>query len=278
MKLVKYTSQAAKKVLPRRLNASNKATHGRTAIFAGSRGMGGAAILSGVAASRVGSGYVQVVTNGDPRKILSRAPEFLTASLKDTKIWKKPKWNAAVIGPGFGVGAHTEKTLTRLSRLDLNGLVVDADALTAIAKRKKYRKVNRNWILTPHAGELSRLLSVSAKKIEADRVRYVKEAAKKYGCIVLLKGYRTLVCDGDTLIEIQSGNAALAKAGTGDVLSGMIAGFLAQGLEPFSAACLGAYMHGRIADDWLKSKRDILSLQPSDLLEALPFVLKKVRS
>ncbi|MFI5206183.1 MAG: NAD(P)H-hydrate dehydratase, partial [Candidatus Paceibacterales bacterium] len=110
-----------------------------------------------------------------------------------------------------------------------------------------------------------------------NRIHYLKLAQKKLGCTVLLKGSHTLVCDGDKIIEIQTGNAALAKAGTGDVLTGMIAGFMAQGVQPLNAAVLAATLHGAMADSWVKSKRDQGGLMASDLLTMLPETIFKFR-
>ena len=130
--------------------------------------------------------------------------------------------------------------------------------------------------MTPHEAELSRLLKVSVELIRENREKYLLVAQKKLGCIVLLKGHHTLIASKEARIKIISGNAGLAKAGTGDVLSGMICAFLAQGLAPIDAASLGAYLHGKIADDWLK-KNDVISLMASDIIDLIPQTLKKIR-
>jgi NAD(P)H-hydrate epimerase len=155
-------------------------------------------------------------------------------------------------------------------------IVIDADALNICAENK-WLSLPSSWIATPHEGELARLLEVSARSIRKDRISAAGKAQKKLGCVVLLKGHKTLVATSRKIYEIQSGNAALAKAGTGDVLTGMITGFLAQGLSSVEAACLGAFVHGLIADRWVQAGNDPLSLLTSDLLAALPQTLSWIR-
>ena len=134
-----------------------------------------------------------------------------------------------------------------------------------------FRTLPPTWILTPHSGELARLLKVSVEEIERDRFHFASMAAQKFGCLVLLKGFRTVLATHENRFAvITSGNAALAKAGTGDVLSGFIGGLLAQGVGSLQAAGTGAYFHGRIADEWLRTGKDIKSLMPRDLLAMAP--------
>lgn len=270
-----FTGKTARKLLPRRDLASNKSTHGRAGIFAGREGMGGALLLAAHGANRVGAGYVIAVSHVDPREIVGQAPEFLTLSTDDPKLFEKGKFNAIGVGPGLGVGDRTNELIKSLFDRKFANVVLDADALTQVAK--DHLKVHRTWIMTPHAGELSRLTGQTVRDIESDRYRVAREAAEKFGCIVLLKGFRTVVSDGSRTAVIGSGNAALAKAGSGDVLTGLITGLLAQGMKPFPAACLAAYLHGRLADAWVKSGRDVISLEPSDLAEALPMLIRRIR-
>jgi ADP-dependent NAD(P)H-hydrate dehydratase len=269
----KITLQSAKKILPRRKMEDNKSSAGKSLIIAGSRGMFGAAVLAATAAYRVGSGYVTVMT--DVSKFSSsRHPEFLTMDWKE-KIPIDLKF-AICIGPGLGQTPRTKRLLQQLLKNRPPYVVVDADALNLCSEYEWYN-FPVTWIATPHEGELARLLKVSAKWIRENRLLALEKAQRKLGCVILLKGAKTLISNGENVAEIQSGNPSLAKAGTGDVLSGMITGFLAQGLLPFAAATLGAYVHGRMADDWIKSGRDVLSLMPSDLVSALPVTLFKIR-
>jgi hydroxyethylthiazole kinase-like uncharacterized protein yjeF len=282
-----FGARSARQILPKRKSSSNKALNGRTLIFAGRPGMMGAGLLSGLGAMRSGSGYVTLIThlsendNETRAKIRTAAPEFQTLSSEAPDIWSHVKDAAVIVGPGFGVGEETLKILRELKQRKVSSVVIDADGLTTLAESKKNHQewpVLKSWILTPHAGELARLVGGTAKELEAKRFESVEAAAKELGAIVLFKGFRTIISDGSRSCVILSGNAALSKAGSGDILTGMIGGFLAQKIAPFDAACLGAYVHGRVADDWLKSGRDVLSLLPSDIAETLPRILKQLRT
>lgn len=268
----------AQKLLPRRRRDANKSHGGRSLIIAGSRGMFGAAVLSATACARMGSGYVTLATDTKGFPTVGH-PDFLlneTAARGPLSLG----FSAVGIGPGLGSApasvSHTARLLKKLRAEKASAVVVDADALNASAK-KKLAPFPSSWIVTPHEGELGRLLNVSPRVIQASREKYARLAQKKLGCIVLLKGPRTLIAaPGDRLFEIQSGNAALAKAGTGDVLTGLITALLAQGLSPVDAACLGAFVHGWLADEWSKT-RDPLSMLATDLVAGLPSGLASLR-
>jgi NAD(P)H-hydrate epimerase len=221
---------------------------------------------------------VTLASHDEPLEILKDVPEILTARADSEKLWSKRKWTAAAVGPGLGVNDKTEAIIKKLMAIEEAPVVADADAITVIAERKLY-PLPKHWILTPHAGELSRLIGVPAKEIEQDRFRYVEEAQKKAGCIVLLKGFRTVIADSGVEKKrsvILSGNSSLAKAGTGDVLTGLIAGLLAQKMTPWKAANCGAFIHGKLADEWLRAGGDRRSLQASDLREMLPTLLQRL--
>ncbi|MBS1986242.1 MAG: NAD(P)H-hydrate dehydratase [Bdellovibrionales bacterium] len=275
MAFVKFGRQQARALLPIRPHTSNKSHGGRSLIIAGSRGMYGAAVLAATAAARSGSGYTTVAISDAPTFPSQRHPDFLIRNALRLSSSDFEKC-AVAIGPGLGRTARTLQLLRKLLRSAPSRVVVDADALNVAAQKSKL-KFPSTWILTPHEGELARLLGLSAHQIRHNRLRYAQVAQKQLGAIVLLKGFHSLICDGHRTYQIQSGNAALAKAGTGDVLTGIITGLLAQGLEPTKAACLGAYLHGFIADEWIAQRRDVLSLLASDLLEQIPFALKKLR-
>lgn len=261
-----YSKANAKKDLPTRTTHDNKTRGGRCLIVAGSRGMWGAAILTANAAARTGAGYVYLspTSSGFPT---TKNPNFLLNTKKDLK-----NFDVIAIGPGAknsSVGSWIKKALKSPN------VVLDAEALNYLAKNKI--TIPETWIVTPHEGELSRLLKVPSADIQNNREYFVRLAQRKLGCVVLLKGNKTLVATQDHIYKIQSGNPALAKAGTGDVLTGIISALLSQGLEAPKAACLGAYIHGFIADEWLK-KNDILSLLATDLIQELPQTLKKIRN
>ena len=267
--LKKYTLKQAKKYLPTRKRASNKTHGGKCLVIAGSKGLYGSSILTALAAGRVGSGYIYIYSSG--KFPIQSHPEFLTL----TKLTELDRFNAIAIGPGFKDHKTILSIIKKLKKIKFPNVVLDAEAINAIAKSAI--QLPEQWIVTPHEGELARVLNVSSGKIRSQRKKYLELAHKKLGCIVLLKGFKTLLHDGKSIWEIQSGNPALAKAGTGDVLTGMIAGFLSQDLSPSQAALLASYIHGDIADAWIRSKRDHLGLLPSDILDSIPYHLKKMR-
>lgn len=272
MKIFNFTDTQAKKLLPKRFVKGHKALYGKSLVMGGSPGMMGALVLCAKAASRVGSGYVYVRSLGAPLSALKN-PDFLTVKEKKLDF---QNYDAIAYGCGVGVSSAARRLLSKLIKSSSPKVVLDADALNHLARYKNY-KLPASWILTPHEAELGRLLDVSARKVREDREGSLLLAAKKYKCIVLLKGMPTLVTDGKVVCKITSGNAALSKAGTGDVLTGIICGLLAQGLSPFEAASLGAHLHGKAAALWLKEKNDVASLMASDLLDLLARVIFKLR-
>lgn len=259
------TRNIAKKWIPKRKTSANKAKNGRAFLISGSAGMWGAALLAGRAASRVGAGYVEILS--DEKFPIQKQPEFLTANWSLEKIKNA---TAIAIGPGLKVDSQLESQLQDLNSNYAGPVIADASALSALAK--KPFSLARNWVLTPHAGELSRLIGLGATEIERDPFAALSIACSKYKCWILLKGYHSILSNGEKFYIVNSGNPALSKAGSGDVLTGMILGFLAQGLSVAQATLLAAYLHGWLADQWIQDKSE-LSLMPSDLVGALPRAL-----
>lgn len=270
----RFTERIAAALLPNRGTTSNKSTFGNVAICAGHPGFWGAGVLASEAAFRIGAGYVTWASKTVPLEELKNHPEVLTSSLEEVAQNKKIK--AFVVGPGLGVNEGTLRLLEALAQRP-EPVVVDADALTVIAK-EKWGALPKRWILTPHSGEMARLLGTTAKQIDKDRFESVDRMIKKYHCVVLLKGHHTIVANKKTCQVISSGNPALAKAGTGDVLAGFIGGLLAQGLSPIKAAALGAFIHGAVADQWVQGGNDVASMVASDVIRGLPEYLRKLRS
>jgi NAD(P)H-hydrate epimerase len=223
----------------------------------------GAVCLSAQAAFRADGGYVAVATHEQTLPVVETLVlEAVKAPLADVDRLAQ-RATAVAIGPGLGRGDDERKLVHRLLReLDVPA-VVDADALFELEPDE--------WpaprVLTPHAGELGRLLG--RDDVDAHRLDAVQAAADRYGCIVLLKGADTLVAaPGEGVLVSASGTPALATAGTGDVLTGIVAAFLAKGMEPRLAAAAAAFAHGRAAE--LGPERGLVA---SDLIEALPDVL-----
>ena len=273
-----FSERLARRYLPRRKETSNKSDHGHLMVFAGSEGTWGAALLTASSAYRMGLGYVTLVSEEDPTEVLSSVPEILTARLSDPKIWqneKVSKVSAVAVGPGLGVGQSTADLITKLRENGYKHVVLDADAITTCVQFDLF-PLPASWVLTPHSGELSRIIDVSAREIDEDRFKFAKTASEKTGCHVLLKGFRSVLAYGDRSMVIMSGNSALAKAGTGDVLTGMIGGLLAQGLPAIQATGTAAYIHGRMADEWVRMGNDKRTLLASDLKDQLPGLMGRL--
>jgi ADP-dependent NAD(P)H-hydrate dehydratase len=259
---------------------------GRVLVVGGNDGMIGAPTLAGTAALRMGAGLVQLAV---PRSILhaclSITPELIGLGLgkavgKDELQKAAEAADAVVIGPGLGQTPEAEARLLRLIRLD-KPMVLDADGLNLIAKQKRWPgNFKASAVLTPHPGEMKRLLPLIGRSGEVPaedegRMELAAAAAKKFGQVVLLKGAKTVVADGQRVYVNQSGDSTLSKAGSGDVLSGIIGCLLAQKMEPFEAACLGAHLHGRAGElaGRKKGRRCALS---RDVLKALPKAIREL--
>jgi NAD(P)H-hydrate epimerase len=264
---------------------SNKGTFGRVLVVAGSRGMSGAAVLCGSAALRGGAGLVRVAV---PREVLpivaAGNPCYMTAPLpQDEEGCLDPSAehdvlalartsDVVALGPGLGrSSAMTTLLAAVLERLP-TPVVLDADGLNAFVQHTERLRRPAPLILTPHPGEFSRLLNIDTATVQAHRRELASAFAAENGLVLLLKGHRTLVTDGRRLYENTTGNPGMATAGSGDVLTGLVAALLAQGLEAFAAAQVGAYVHG-LAGDLVKTARGEVGMIASDLVDHLPRAL-----
>ncbi len=273
--------------LPARPVDGHKGTFGRVLVVGGQEEMIGAPALAGRAALRMGAGLVQIAV---PMSILSAAvsitPELIGLGLaggrSEGKLLKAAMAaDALVIGPGLGQSPAAKRRLMRLIRLD-KPMVIDADALNMLAAGKRWPgSFKGRAVLTPHPGEmrrLGRLLGLDeVPKDEAGRIGVAVKAAKTFGQVVVLKGHRTVVTDGARVYVNQTGNSALAKAGTGDVLSGIIGALLGQKMERFEAACLGVYLHGR-AGEIAGEKWGLRSVLAGEVCDALPGAIEERKS
>lgn len=237
--------------LPARPVRSHKGTFGRVLVVGGE--MLGAPILAGTAALRSGSGLVQVAM--DEKMLaagLSITPELVGLGLRgsstETVVAAGKLAQAIVIGPGMGLSAGAMARVTKLVKLKC-AVVLDADAINLLARRPAVLTKNAaNIILTPHPGEMMRLCaSLRLGTVPADdrgRLAIAVAVARRLGCVVLLKGYHTVISDGVRVCVNTTGDNSLAKAGTGDVLAGVIGSLLGQGVGAFEAAAMGAWIHG----------------------------------
>lgn len=268
--------------LPKRTFTSHKGSAGSVALLAGSPQMAGAAVLAARGVDRAGAGYVRVGTVTSARRVIAeRLPEVLLSDLGedwDASSWDKfehelQRSGALILGPGLG-GSDAARALVESSfqRTDLP-ILVDADGLNAIVGSDELvRKRSAPVVMTPHIGEMARLLEIENEEVMGDTLGAARRAAERYGCVVLLKGPRTVVAEEDRAVINPFGSPALATAGSGDVLSGAIGAMLAAGLEPFEAAWTGAAIHGR-AGELCAEARGELGVVAWDIAEALPLAV-----
>lgn len=269
-----FKKEHACQLIPAVSPEDHKSSRGRSLILAGSHDYPGAGVLAARGALRAGSGYV-ILAQKDIAASSLENPDFLLKDLRHTSL-EQLNFDAVLLGPGFGVNEFTAELISQMKTQQLQNVVLDADALTCCADFNLF-PLPPSWIVTPHAGEMARCLKVSANQVVNDRLGSLRKARDLFQCVVLLKGHGTLVSDGKVVYKIASGNAALAKSGTGDVLAGMITAFRAQGLKARDAALLGAYAHGATANLWVHRKKDPLSMTASDVLESIPRVLWRLR-
>lgn len=268
-------------LLSKRQADSNKGTFGKACLVAGSRDMAGAAYLSGKAAYLTGTGLVQVISDECNRNILQTLlPEALFGTKTphcEEQILKAVSWADALgIGPGLSTGQAAEECLRTVLQCAEIPLVLDADALNILAEHPEWLDTPRKMpvIVTPHMGEMARLTRCTIKELREKRLELSTAFARDRRVILILKDARTLITDGERIILNETGNDGMATGGAGDVLTGIVTGLLAQGMEPFMAAAFGVYLHGLSGDEARKRKgaRGMLS---TDLLDVLPFVLKE---
>lgn len=275
-------------LLPWRDPEGNKGTFGNVLNIAGSRGMSGAALLSTKAALRTGPGLVRLATAQSLLPVVGGAlPEPVLMGLEENEqgqlCWqdKLAPWveKASVIlfGCGLRAGVQGGQNLDRVLSLDHGPLILDADGINTLAQWPELLdKIGPDCLITPHPLEFSRLTGRLVAEIQVNRVEAARRFAGQRGMVVLLKGSRTVVAHPDGRLFLNTtGNSGLAKGGSGDVLSGMIAGFAAQGVPLFEAAVLGCCLHGACAD-LLALERSVYGILPSDLIEILPFLLKRL--
>ncbi|MPQ77548.1 NAD(P)H-hydrate dehydratase [Hydrogenovibrio sp. JE_KL2] len=264
-----------KERLPARATSAHKGSSGTALLIGGNYAMAGAIQLSATAALRAGAGLVKVVTQNEHTGMLTeQQPELMcypTTQLDELL----PQANAIAIGPGLGLDdwAHDllQQSLLYLQQHQTPA-VLDADALKLLAKNPTFHLQNPHWVLTPHPGEAADMLGCSTQDIQNDRISAIYKLHELYGGVVLLKGNGTLIFDGKHLELCPLGNPGMAVGGMGDVLTGMITSYLAQGsrqgLSLMDAACLGAYQHAAIADQVVET-RNLTSLIPSDIIAGL---------
>lgn len=268
-------------LLPRRRRDTHKGDYGKILLLCGSRGFTGAAALAAMGALRTGAGLVYLAV---PESIYAieavklTEPVVLPLPDRDGKLCADsipeiaallPKMDAVLFGSGSGLGEGTGEVLKYLLKNCECPLILDADGITLAAKHKDIlRDRTTTTILTPHDGEFARLSPPALPRVEQ-----TMQLARELGVILLRKGHRTLITDGDTCWENRSGNPGMATGGSGDVLSGVILSLLGQGVPPLEAAAAGAWLHGA-AGDRAAERLGEYGMLPGDLVEELPQLLK----
>ena len=260
---------------PRRRRNSHKGDHGRVLVVGGYAHMAGAVRLAGEAAYRTGAGLVTVAC--DPERVAqvgAACPELLVIGALSSEQLQSPcrAADVVVVGPGLGRERWSQDLWQYVCAHNVQK-VVDADALNLLAADAQRCD---DWVLTPHPGEAARLLDCKTVEIQGDRLHAAEEIAQRYGGVCVLKGAGTVIAAAEhkPLFICDRGNPGMASAGMGDVLSGVIAALLAQGLTPIQAAQLGVWLHAS-AGDFAAQERGVAGLLASDLLTYLPKLLQQ---
>ncbi|MEO8215797.1 MAG: NAD(P)H-hydrate dehydratase [Acidobacteriota bacterium] len=264
---------------------SHKGTYGHVGIVAGSRGRSGAAILSARGSLRMGAGLTTVITDNETAMIVDCvsvesmtlrtdiAPPAVERILADIR-----NFDSLLIGPGLPDEEQSYETIRAILRSAEMPAVIDATASNAFAGRlDELNPDGRSRVITPHPGEMARLLGITPAQVNADRINIVRDTAERTSCVVVLKGNQTLVATPDGQVSVNpTGNPGMATGGMGDVLGGMIAALLAGGCDPFEAARAAVFIHGS-AGDLLRDKSADLGMAAMDLADMIPAAVADIR-
>ncbi|OGQ86388.1 MAG: hypothetical protein A2512_05465 [Deltaproteobacteria bacterium RIFOXYD12_FULL_56_24] len=276
-----------KPLIPVRAPSSHKGTFGHLLVLAGSVGKGGAAVLCGLGAARSGAGLVTIaaprmlngVVQGALPEAMTEVLAFSQHCLSDTdyeQLLAAAQGKAAVaVGPGLGTAEETGQVVRRLYRELPQPMVVDADGLNLLAGELADAPAGPR-VLTPHPGEMARLTGLATLEIQTDRRAVAADFAKRHGVYLILKGAATVIAAPDGRLAVNAtGNPGMAAGGMGDVLTGLIGGLLAQGVAPWEASCLAAYVHGLAADRLVRAGRPFGFLA-SELAAEIPAAFQEV--
>ena len=275
-------------VLKKRSSQSHKGDFGKILIISGSRGMTGAGVLTAKAALRSGAGLVVLaIPESEQRVVASQSiPEIITHPLPATEegtlsltaqknlISLSESFDVIAIGPGLSQHPETRTLIKQLMRLLSKPMVIDADAITALSKDLKILKKQSKSILTPHPLEFAKLIQKDLSDVFKDHLNLAINFCKEYPVTLALKTAPAIVLQKDNFYKNTSGNPGMATAGSGDVLTGIIAALLGQNLTSFDAASLGVFIHG-LAGDLAVRKKGEISLIASDIIKELPQAFKK---
>ena len=284
-RLYTYDAKDVEELLPHRKRDSHKGTYGKVGIIAGSKNMAGAALFSAEAAYRMGCGLVRVCTVEENREIIqSRLPEALLTTYKEDDIDTMRSamktvmgWaDVLVLGPGLGTGEAAQYLVDKVLRSFDGTVVLDADGINVLSEHMDlFEMMHSKLILTPHLKEMSRLTNQSVTDVKANKYDLAREFAKRHNVVVALKDARTVVSDGGLQAYINiTGTNGMATGGSGDVLTGIIAGLLAQGMDRFEATKLGVCMHG-MAGQAAAEEKGQYSMIAGDIVRSIEQILAK---
>lgn len=266
----------AREAFPERSRCLHKGSAGSVCVLGGDRGMAGAPLLSAMSALKVGAGWVQVHTHADQAVMANlRYPELLVEAVGSADALNLKQGSVHLVGPGLGQkdwGLDLMACWLSQRASASSPCVVDADGLNFLAQHPVF---HTDWILTPHPAEAARLLQISVSEVESDRLHAAQALQLRFGGVVVLKGAGTVVTDGIRTALCPIGGPVLAKAGSGDVLAGMVAGILAAGVEPFLAACAGVWLHAEAGEQGrlVYGERSVLA---HELIEQISVVLQRL--
>ncbi len=273
-------SEDFKGLLPNRQLNSHKGTYGRIGVIAGSPGMTGAPYLASMAALRSGAGLVYNIVPSSIADIMStKHTEVIVRSYENNSecLSHLKDLDGILVGPGLGMNEEKRELVKSILREFKGPVVLDADGINVIDDVDTIRNRNDFTVITPHPGELARLLGRSIHDIQKDRIYYSKYSSDKYNVISILKGHETIAAHKDMLYINKSGNPGMATAGSGDVLAGMIISFICQGISAFDSSVLGVYSHG-LAGDLAKVSKGEYGLIAGDILSNIPKALSLIEN
>jgi NAD(P)H-hydrate epimerase len=270
----KINKNLIKEIFKPRKFDSHKGDHGHALLIAGSMEKMGAAVISARACLRSGVGLLTVNIPNDERFIIQNAIPEAMLQIRENKNNEYEPFNALGLGPGLGVSKNTLKIIEKVLLNFKKPIVLDADALNTIANHQNLLvKIPNNSIFTPHPKEFDRLFG--AHKNNDERIKTAITKSKELQIIIVLKGYETIITNGNETFYNTTGNAGLAKGGSGDALTGIITAFLAQGYKPIHAAIIGVYLHGKAANITLKTQ-SMESMLITDVIENLGKAFQKI--
>lgn len=277
-------------LLPERPKNSHKGTYGKANVIAGSSGMTGAAILTCKAALRSGLGLLKLyIPESLNLLITTSVPEVVTIPLNEmrrgvininqiTKIIDQTQdVDVVAVGPGCGTASEMSELVRQMIEAVECTMVIDADGLNVLAKNVSWLNTKKSdMILTPHPGEMARLTGLTVEKVTENPIEVARNFATEFGVILVLKGSRTIIATPQGEIYVnQTGNSGMATAGSGDVLTGIITGFVAQGMTPLDAVILSVYIHGR-AGDIMAGRKGEFGLLAGDIVSGLTHTLMEL--